>query len=188
MTALSLYWGLLTVIAVQRLFEIRKAERNAKNLLADGGREFGQSHYGWMVLLHTAWLGACAFEAWLHGTPPGTFVSLLGMALTVAGQAFRMLAMNGLKEQWTTRIIVLPGKEPVGTGIFAKIRHPNYLGVIMEVAGLPLVFGNWVSFVVFSILNGILLAARIKEEERAMQDLPGYASSLGELNRFLPKM
>jgi methyltransferase len=48
------------------------------------------------------------------------------------------------------------------------MRHPNYAIVVCEIAVLPLVFGEWRVAIVFSVLNGIVLFFRIREEERAL--------------------
>jgi methyltransferase len=48
------------------------------------------------------------------------------------------------------------------------LRHPNYLVVAAEIAVLPLAFGAWEIALVFSILNGLLLAWRIAVEDGAL--------------------
>ena len=53
------------------------------------------------------------------------------------------------------------------------MRHPNYLAVIVEIACVPLIRGCWLTAVVFSIGNAILLWVRIRAEEAAMG--PRYA-------------
>ena len=47
-------------------------------------------------------------------------------------------------------------------------RHPNYAVVACEIALLPLVFGAWEIALVFSALNGALLAHRIRIENAAL--------------------
>ena len=48
------------------------------------------------------------------------------------------------------------------------MRHPNYAVVAAEIVALPMVFGAvWIA-VVFTLLNGAVLAWRIREEDRAL--------------------
>jgi methyltransferase len=48
------------------------------------------------------------------------------------------------------------------------LRHPNYMVVAGEIAVLPLVFGEiWVA-VTFTILNALILAWRIRQENEAL--------------------
>jgi methyltransferase len=45
--------------------------------------------------------------------------------------------------------------------------------VAVEIATFPLIFGAWVTALVFSILNTALLYVRIREENRALAELAG---------------
>ncbi len=94
------------------------------------------------------------------------------LALFIGGQALRYWAIVSLGERWTTRIIVLPGAPLVTGGPFRFVSHPNYLVVIGEIAVLPLVFGLWKVALLFSVLNAVVLAIRIRAEDRALKNLP----------------
>ncbi len=159
--------GLLSVLTVQRCLELRKSRAHVRRLLALGGREHAPGHYGVMVVIHATWFGAIALEAW--ATPRVSEVMLgLGGICLVSGQWLRYQAMRALGERWTVRIVTLPGEPPVTRGIFRYLRHPNYLGVALEIAGVPLVVSAWRTAIVFSIANLILLRIRIREEEAAL--------------------
>jgi methyltransferase len=45
--------------------------------------------------------------------------------------------------------------------------------VVVEILTLPLIFGAWVTALVFTALNAILLYIRIREENRAFTELSG---------------
>ena len=45
-------------------------------------------------------------------------------------------------------------------GPYRWVRHPNYLGVALELFGVPLLFGAWRTALVFTALNGLLPIAR----------------------------
>ena len=108
------------------------------------------------------------------------------MSLLVVGQALRLIAIRTLKERWTTRIIVLREGDPVVGGIFKYIRHPNYLGVILEILALPLIFGCWYTAILFSLANGALLLVRIRTEEAALQEAYDYDTHFSDTKRFVP--
>jgi methyltransferase len=74
-----------------------------------------------------------------------------------------------LGPRWTTRIIVLPDAPLVRRGPYRFVDHPNYVVVVAEIAVLPLVFGLWQVALIFSVLNGAMLAVRIREENRALR-------------------
>ncbi len=166
-TPLPLYLVLLGLVAAERLAELWLSERNARRALARGGAEHGRGHYPAMVLLHAAWLAACAGAALSDPRPPHP-AAWLAVAGLVGAQALRWWAIAALGERWSTRVIVLPGAAPVTRGPYRRIRHPNYLAVAVEVACLPLAWGSWRTALFFSAANAALLSVRIRAEERAL--------------------
>jgi methyltransferase len=94
--------------------------------------------------------------------------------------------MRALGTRWTIRILTLPLEPPVTIGVYRYLRHPNYLGVILEIAALPLVHGAVWTAAIFSVANAVLLAFRITAEERALATDNGYAVLFGARPRFVP--
>jgi len=182
----ELYTILIALVAAGRLVELRIAERNRRRLLARGGVEAAPGHYRWMVLLHTAFLFACPLEVWLLGRPflPALAAAMLLLALSAT--ALRYWVIRTLDGRWTTRIIVLPGVPPVMGGPYRWIRHPNYLAVCTEIAALPLVHTAWLTAVVFSVLNAVLLRVRIRAEERALASVSSYGEDFASRPRMMP--
>ena len=169
-----LYWyaALFSLLQVSA-FELGRSKRNTQALMERAPSKSGQSITPVMAALHTTWLFAC-----LAGHSPNRQPLRYSLwnrsVLAVAGQCLRIIAMSTLGERWTTRIIVLPGEDVVATGIFRHIRRPNYLGVILEIAALPLIFGGWKTALGFSVANGVLLWVRIRAEEKALSTEGDY--------------
>ncbi len=158
----ALYWIVLAV-AAQRLGELVLARRNGKRLLAAGGVETGAGHYPLLIAVHGGWLLSV-----LLLVPADAPVNGALLALYVALQGVRYWVIRTLGAQWTTRIITVPGRKLVRRGPYRYFRHPNYAVVACEIALLPLVFGAWEIALVFSALNGVLLAHRIRIENAAL--------------------
>lgn len=158
----ALYWIILAV-AAQRLGELMLARRNGRRLLAAGGVETGAGHYPLLVAVHGGWLLAVALLV-----PADAPVNGALLALYVALQGVRYWVIRTLGAQWTTRIITVPGRKLVRSGPYRYFRHPNYAVVACEIALLPVVFGAWEIALVFSALNGVLLAHRIRIENAAL--------------------
>jgi len=159
----ELAYIVLALVVVQRLAELVYAERNTRALLARGAIEVGRAHYLLIVLLHAAWL--VAIVAFLPANPPVNFILL---AIFVVLQGLRVWVLATLGPYWTTRIINLPGAPLVRRGPYRFLRHPNYTVVAGEILVLPLVFGEvWVALV-FTILNALMLAWRIRQENTAL--------------------
>ena len=50
--------------------------------------------------------------------------------------------------------------------------HPNYVAVVVEGFALPLVYTAWITALVFTVANAVLLVGvRIPVEERALKAL-----------------
>jgi methyltransferase len=65
---------------------------------------------------------------------------------------------------------VVPDLPLVRRGPYAVISHPNYVAVVVEGAALPLVHSAWVTALVFTVLNAMLLRVRIRTENAALAD------------------
>lgn len=187
MTSTQLFVGFVVVVALQRLAELRLSRRNEQKLRELGARECAPGHFVAMQLLHTLWFASILLEVtWLRPSFQ-LWVAVLAALCFGVGQCLRYAAMRALGERWTVRIWILPGAAPVARGIYRYLRHPNYLGVVLEIAALPLMHSAWRSALVFSLANAALLAVRIREEERALSGNGGYDEALGPLPRLWPR-
>ena len=160
------------LVALERLAEVAWAARNTKALLARGASEVGRAHYPLFIALHSGWLAAILWAA-----PVGGVVDWPALAIFIAMQPLRLWVLQTLGGRWTTRILVLPAAPLVRAGPYRYLQHPNYAIVIVEIAALPIAFGEWGVAFVFTVLNGLLLAWRIKVEEEALAPARGLASS-----------
>lgn len=172
--SVALYIALVLATGGERVVELVISKRNAAWAFARGGREYGQSHFPWMVALHTGLLLACIVEVIIADRP---FIPALGwsmLALVVLCQAGRYWVIASLGHQWNTRVIVVEGLPTITRGPyrFAWMRHPNYVIVAIEGIALPLVHTAWITAIVFTALNAVLLLRfRIPIENAALTEL-----------------
>ncbi|HEX4953783.1 MAG TPA: isoprenylcysteine carboxylmethyltransferase family protein [Thermoanaerobaculia bacterium] len=169
-----LFTALIVLVALQRLAELAVSKRNTARLLARGAREAGASHYPSMVALHTAFLIAAPLEVWLLSRPFVPALAALALALSLAAGVLRTWVIRTLAGRWTTRVIVLPGAEPVTSGPYRFLRHPNYLAVVTEIAALPLIHTAWLTALLASLGNALILRERIHVEEAALSETSNY--------------
>lgn len=160
---MSALYTVVALVALQRLAELALSHRNTRRLRAAGGVEVGAGHYPLLVALHVAWLGALVVTV-----PADAPLRMPPLALYIAVQGLRYWAIAALGENWTTRIITVPGRTPVRHGPYRYLRHPNYMVVACEIAVLPLAFGAWRIALLFTVLNGAMLAHRIRIENAAL--------------------
>jgi methyltransferase len=166
------FTAFVLLTGAERIVELVISKRNAAWAFARGGVESGRGHFPAMVALHTGLLVGALAEVWLLGRP---FIPALGwpmLAIALLCQAGRYWVIASLGRQWNTRVIVVPGLALSRRGPyrFTWLRHPNYLIVALEGIALPLVHTAWITAVVFTVLNAILLLGfRIPAEERALR-------------------
>ncbi len=182
----SLWWysGLIALVGIERLVELRLSNRNAAWAFAQGGKEAGQGHYRFMTVFHTLFLIACVAEPWLLDRPFVSPWGFIALGLAIVAQGLRYWAISTLGHRWNTRVIVLPEAQPVTGGPYRFIRHPNYVAVVLELLVLPLVHGAWLTAIVFSIGNLLLLRVRIRVEEDALGQ--HYKQAFTSTPRFVP--
>ncbi len=183
-----LYLAVWGAVLLERGAELWLSRRNANRALAGGGVEVGRGHWPAMVLLHALFpVAAIAEVLWLDRAFHPVLAALCGIGLG-ASMGLRYWAVHTLGERWNARVIVVPGLPALADlGPYRFVRHPNYVAVIAEFWVLPLLHGAWLTALVFSLANGLLLRTRIRAEERALTEHCGYEAALGQRPRFLPE-
>ena len=162
---------LVAAVGVERLAEMVVSKRNAAWSFARGAIEVGRGHWPWMVLLHVGLLVAAVVEVWVADRP---FIPLLGatmLMLVVLAQGLRWWCIRTLGRQWNARVIVVPGAPRVTGGPYRFFSHPNYVAVVVEGVALPLVHTAWVTALLFTVLNAVVLMARLRAENDALRQL-----------------
>lgn len=165
-----IFTALVLVLAAQRIVELRWSARNEAVIRSAGGREHAPWQLQAMKVLHTSWFLAMLLEVYVLQRPFLPALSLGALILVAAGQSLRYAAILSLRWRWTVNVMTLPGRPPVREGIYRYLRHPNYLGVILEILAVPLLHTAYITSIVFSVANLLLLRTRIQTEDRALLD------------------
>jgi methyltransferase len=153
---------ILVLVTLQRAGELVVARRNTRHLMARGAVEIAAGHYPLVVAVHAGWL----ISLWLFGRDQP--VNAVALAAYLVLQGLRGWVFWTLGARWTTRIIVVSGETLVSAGPYRYLSHPNYAVVIGEIAVLPLVFYlPWLA-AIFTVLNAVVLAIRVRAENRAL--------------------
>jgi methyltransferase len=182
------YFLLVIAVALQRMLEVRVSRLNEAELKDRGALEHAQAQMPVMVAVHSAWLVSIFIEVGLFDRAFRGGLALAFLVVFCVGQVLRLLAIHALGTRWTVKVITLPREAPVTGGVFRYLRHPNYVGVILEIAALPLIHGAWLTAIVFSAANGLLLARRIRAEEQALEASSDYGERFRDRPRLVPKL
>lgn len=161
-----LWLGALAFIPM--LVETGLSARNDARLRDAGAVEPADDVYRVMAVAYPACFLAMLAEAWIRdGEPGGRFAA--GLTLFGAAKAVKYWAIATLGGRWSFRVLVPPGSSLITSGPYRFVRHPNYIGVAGELAGMAVMAGAPVTGTLGVAGFSALLLARIRVEERALR-------------------
>jgi protein-S-isoprenylcysteine O-methyltransferase Ste14 len=121
-------------------------------------------------------LGVMIVSALAHRfgwSPVPLFLTLCGDVLVVLGLFINLLVFRE-NSYGGASIEIVENQRVISTGLYALVRHPMYMGVLVMMIGIPLALDSWWSLAVI-LLTVPALVIRILDEEKMLRgDLPGY--------------
>ena len=164
-------WALVAVVVyVPMAVEARRAARNEAAQRARGGVEPPGDVYQLMRFVYPAAFLAMLVEGAIRGGPTA-WIFAAGALVFAAAKAVKWWAIVSLGPSWTFRVIVVPGASRIARGPYRWIRHPNYVGVLGELAGAAAMAGAPIAGAAGLVAFAGLLARRIAVEELALRAL-----------------
>lgn len=177
-------WTITAWLALEAGLIIRDRVRGKGSFARDRGTLFLN------IVIITVALGAAGTltaalkgSAWQFG-PTG----LAGPIVMWAGLAVRVWAIVVLGRSFRTTVEVDAGQQVVDRGPYRWVRHPSYTGILLLMAGLSLVYGNWPALAVLLVLPAGVLIHRIFVEEAALTEVIGraYTDYAARTKRLVP--
>lgn len=95
-------------------------------------------------------------------------VRYLGLALFCLGFVAMHWAEVHLERQFSLEVSIQEGHRLVTDGPYRYLRHPRYLGILLFMAGISLVFRSWLALILVAALT-LVLVWRIRDEEALMR-------------------
>jgi len=142
-----------------------------------------------LIPILTPPLAALSERLSLWQLPGGVALRWIGVGLAGLGFAVRIVAMAQLGTRFSP-LVALQKEHTLETrGLYARIRHPGYLGAWLAALGAALAFGGGVSLPLVAAM-GLLLSARAGREEAMLERQFGeeYRRYRARSGRFLPPL
>ena len=120
-------------------------------------------------------------------TLDGDAIRWLGVVLFAAGGALRLWPVVVLGNRFSGLVAIQPGHTLVTSGVYGIIRHPSYLGLLVNSLGWALAFRAGVGLLLTALIIPPLLA-RIRAEERQLRSQFGaeYDAYQARTSRLIP--
>jgi protein-S-isoprenylcysteine O-methyltransferase Ste14 len=120
-------------------------------------------------------------------TIDGDTIRWLGVVLFAVGGALRLWPVFVLDDRFSGLVAIQPGHTLVTAGVYGVIRHPSYLGLLVNSLGWGLAFRSGVGV----LLTGLVilpLLARIRAEEKLLRAQFGgkYDTYCAQTWRLIP--
>jgi protein-S-isoprenylcysteine O-methyltransferase Ste14 len=109
----------------------------------------------------------------------GALLGLLGLLMAVA--SYRALGRN-------FRVYAAPRRSGtlVTSGIYSKVRHPMYTGVVLGLAGYVLIWGAHYLWPLWLACSGLYFIKGFKEDKILEEKFPEYRDYIKRTKRFAP--
>ena len=175
----------LAFVIVTAAYSVRELVLQARS--RGGGRD--PSYYA-MLAGPTAGilLALLLAEADVRLPGPRWAPAAVGIALMVAGTAYRNWAVHVLGRFFTVTVGVEEGHRVVDSGPYRLVRHPSYTGMLAFFAGFGVALDSWPSVGAAVLPTLAALVIRISYEERMLRrELgPPYVGYSARTKRLIP--
>jgi methyltransferase len=109
-------------------------------------------------------------------------------AMFVLSNLLRWWVIRLLADVWNVQIMESSRIRIVTSGPYRWIRHPNYVGVLMEVVSLHMIHTAWITALVGTALYMEVLRRRVRMEDAVLMADPAYRLAMGDKPRFFPRV
>ncbi len=163
----------LIVIAVFviRLMFLKVSKKNERNILENGGCEYGAENTKRITILHILFYFGSFTEAIVRRTQLD-IVGLIGLGLLIFSMFMLYTVVKLLDGIWTVKLMVAKGHKFNNHFLFRVVKHPNYfLNILPELVGLGLLCHSKITSMIVLPLYVIVMYIRIREENEVIRTI-----------------
>jgi protein-S-isoprenylcysteine O-methyltransferase Ste14 len=142
----------------------------------------------YVYLLEFGLLVLSALDHRLGWSHVPAYVSMIGIGLVVLAN---LIWFYSKKENSFAGagVMIYEGHKVISTGPYALVRHPNYVGDLALILGIPLALGSWWGLLAFVLILPAMAWMILDEEQFLKVNLPGYLEYTHKVHyRLLPHL
>ena len=115
-------------------------------------------------------------------------LSFLGIAVIAAGAIVLAISFFRLGRSLTANPVPKEDGELVTTGLYSRVRHPIYFGLLVMAVGVVLDAGWWPQVIIALMLYLLLNIKAQFEESLLLKKYPDYKKYMLATPRFFPRI
>jgi protein-S-isoprenylcysteine O-methyltransferase Ste14 len=120
--------------------------------------------------------------------PARTALAALGAVLLVGGIVLVALGARQLGAAATPLPRPQPGTRVIESGLYARVRHPIYAGVLLSALGWALLTASLAALLLVALLAALLDLKARREEAWLIEHDPTYDAYRRRTRRFIPRL
>lgn len=179
--------GLVAPMVGALVFFYRKDPAFLETRMRTKEREPAQRRYLALSLpLYLAALSVPGLDYRFGWSQMPLWVSLAALVPMLGGYLMFIVVMN--QNRYASRVVELQeGQKLVDTGLYAVVRHPMYLAMIVLYLSASLVLGSYWALLPMAVFLSTLVIRIRNEEKVLLSGLPGYADYVKRVRyRLIP--
>jgi protein-S-isoprenylcysteine O-methyltransferase Ste14 len=169
--------GFIMVVLNYTVLRIDSDLLSERSKPAEGTKKWDKNILGLSFLTTIAMFIIAGLDSGrFHWSPEFHWIAyFFGILLTITGQLVFLIAQKQNKF-FSSTVRIQTNREHIvcDTGLYKIVRHPAYLGSIIQAIGFPLVFGSLWSIIPVCFSIGLLLARTYLEDKTLKNELKGY--------------
>lgn len=161
---------LLVFLALERVWEtFYTGQENMATCLSEDWSMTAASFY-YAIMMVLALIEYCLVDRGLN-----IFLLVFSFSTLLISFVLRWWGMITLKDQWRVNAVKtsLAKRELILSGPYRYLRHPIYLGVVLELISIPLIVGAFFTLIFVLLVNVPLQILRSQLEERKLIEIFG---------------
>lgn len=146
---------------------------------------FGGAVMSWVLVLGLYWVFPVLLISPVLGTDhPQPSVALMSFCIGLHTLGVVIMMAADCQKNTTLRL----RKGLITGGMFARVRHPNYLGEMMLYAAYALMVRHWIPWLILAWVWGGVFLTNMLHKEASMSRHPEWESYRARTGMLLPKL
>ena len=169
--------GLVMVLLNYSVLRIDAELLNERSRPGEGTKNWDKAILGLSFLMTISMYITAGLDSGRYHWSPDFHWSLylVGIILTISGQLLFLIAQKQNKF-FSSTVRIQTNREHVvcETGLYRIVRHPAYLGSVIQALGFPLIFGSLWSIIPIGLLIILFITRTWLEDQTLKNELKGY--------------